>query len=445
MLLENRTWCGEGFVDVSIKLSQPLGDDFCTLSASWADVDYDGWPDLFAWDPATDVPTSRSRLWMNQQGGGFIESFAGRFVTPAPLGLSSATVRDVSGDPYVDVLFATSSGVTVRHGVFGVFGGDQPIQVGQNFNTAAAQVFDHDLDGVLDIMSIPHTSDHSVHLLKGALPYLGSPVYHDVTTEVDLSESGPMLTVQNVDMTGDGDADLYTGKPAVSGGRFFSQNQNVFGGEDPLSRWYGIRLVGDGGTNVAGIGAEVILEFEGHTVHHRVCPDWGLGSGASGVIRVGLGVEKALGTGHVIWPDGSSQDFVPILNGVKTVEDSIAPAYVANTLSVTTVATEGGQDLVLQWETSNAVDPARTQVLVTNLSGSNCNIYPTVMYPEDAFADYSISMDLSGVYSHKFIWHGDCVPRCNYSVRVKCETNSGEFMTESRLLKVPTCLIIIWE
>ncbi|HPF36329.1 MAG TPA: hypothetical protein P5571_12385 [Candidatus Krumholzibacteria bacterium] len=71
VLLENRTWCEEGFVDVSNLLAQPTGEDFCTLSATWFDVDRDGWVDLFAWDPNRDGGDSYSRLLMNHGSSGF--------------------------------------------------------------------------------------------------------------------------------------------------------------------------------------------------------------------------------------------------------------------------------------------------------------------------------------------------------------------------------------
>ncbi len=438
VLLENRTWCGEGFVDVSDILSGATGGDGCTLSASWAYVDQDRWPDLLAWDSSN---SGLSRLWMNQQGEGFVEDFAGRFVTPPPAGLNSATVRTINADPYPDILLATETGVTYRHGMtWGVFGNDVPVVTGPDLHASAALVTDHDLDGHHDVLTLAHTADSTARMLSAFNPGPGFS-FIDVTDEVGLAVPGPHLTAQAADVSGDGDPDLYLGDTAAQGGVFFFQNRNLAGGDEPLARWYGIRLVGDGGTNISGIGAEIVLNFNTETIHHVVSPEWGLGSGTGGVVRIGVGPDKRIVSAEIIWTDGTATPFTPELGAVVTVVDDTPPTYLANSFTATYEGIPNFKlNLVFEWSTHDAVDPAQTRIHLTNRSGSGCDVFPSTLAPTDEPADYDVWMNADGTYGHRFVWRGDCIPRCGYNASATCSTLAGQFTTDTANLTVRTCL-----
>lgn len=438
VLLQNRTWCGEGFVDVSHLLAVPAGESGCTLSAAWLQADGDGWPDLFVCDAAD---SSRSRLWMNQDGQGFTDETAGRFVTPLPDGIHSVTAGDVNESSYPDLLLAVDSGIVYRHGMtFGVFGADVPVATGVQFDASGAVLTDHDLDGVREILVLSYDPAEAPRLVTAYRPSSGI-TFLDISSEAGLAVADRHRTAQIADATGDGDPDLYLGVPAQSNETFFYQNKNLSGGDEPESQWYGVQVVGDGGTNVSGIGAEVILYTNGGDFHRDVFPEWGLGSGTAGPVIIGMGPGMKAYGGEVIWPDGTTTVFKPEVRKIVRVDDAIAPLYQANSFSAAYVGLPNSAlDLVFEWTTLNAVDPARTRVHLTNLSGSGCSGLAGTLAPVDPEADYTVTRMADGTYEHRFVWSGGCVPRCSYDAEAYCETRSGDFTTETILLRVPTCL-----
>ena len=263
-----------------------------------------------------------------------------------------------------------------------------------------------------------------------------------ITSWSGLSDPGPHFTAQAVDATTDGDLDLYLGKPSAGGDRFFLQNRSIATGspDEPLSRWYGVRLVGDGGTNVSALGAIVEFVFTERTVRRAVTSSWGLGSDSQGVITVGVGPDKALTTAHVYWPDGTAQDFPPVLGEVVTVSDSVAPAYTANSFSASYISLPSGKlDLVFQWRSTNAVDLARTRIHLTDVTGGACDVFPAYLVPGSPNADYIVTKDAQG-YHHRFEYHGSCLPTCRYQATAECFTTAGTFATETREIRVRACI-----
>jgi len=309
---------GGNFADMTIAagLGRPFGG---ALGAVAADVNNDGWPDLFV---ANDE--QENQLWINQRNGTFIDTAVPAGVALGPNGERKANMgvdagdfdNDGDDDLFVTELINQGSSLYVNNGS-GVFeeqgsrlGVRRPSLPFTGFGTAWIDV---DNDGQLDLVSV--NGDVNRNGSPGNNPTDPFPLgqrkllfrnaggrFEDATRQagsafqvVEASRGAAFGDVDN-----DGDTDVLVGNGA---GRTRLLINNVGSG----NHWLGVRLV----TNSKSlVGARVaVTRSSGPTRWRHARADGSYASANDPRVLVGLAQSSEKPRVRVIWPDGRSEEW----------------------------------------------------------------------------------------------------------------------------------------
>lgn len=311
---------GGRFEDITVKagLGAAYGPGLGTITA---DVNNDGWPDLYTANDATE-----NQLWINQQDGTFRDEalLAGCAVNgagqrEASMGLAAGDV-DGDGDEdlfmtHLDVetntLYVNLGSATFDDGTRR-FDLAQPSRTYTSFGTGW---LDYDNDGWKDLLvvngAVKLFNERAAETANNPLAqhnqlfrnHLGQR-FEDVTTtmvqgllQADVSRGAAFGDIDN-----DGDTDVLITNNAGAPQLLINQLGNHHS-------WIGLRLLDGHGRDA--LGAQVMLQTnDGRQLWRRVATDGSYASAKDPRVLIGLGEAQAEAL-EVLWPDGLRESWPP--------------------------------------------------------------------------------------------------------------------------------------
>ena len=335
---------GDGtFADVTLE-SQVAGEVAPALGVVAADLDGDGWPDIYV---ANDGEPNQ--LWINQRDGSFRN---GALLAGAAFnrdgrveGSMGVDAGDFDGDGDDDLFMThltTETNTLYVNDGSGLFedrtartGLGSPSVAYTGFGTAGIDI---DNDGWLDLLVVNGAvqAKHQrftresldapleagaplpLHQTNQLFRNLGDGRFEEVTALAgavfELSEVSRGVAVGDVDNDGDHDV-LVTN----NNGRARLLVNNV----GHQNRWIGLRLVGDSGRPSTGsgeraegrdmLGARVgVFRDDGPTLWRRARADGSYASANDPRVLVGLGATASVSRVRVVWPSGRQEDWTDI-------------------------------------------------------------------------------------------------------------------------------------
>ena len=332
-----REYCGpQGFMPVPDRLYRNRGDGtFADVTAESqvareygpamgvvaADLDADGWPDLYV---ANDM--QENQLWINRRDGTFLNDalLAGVALNQAGaveagMGVDAGDIdNDGDDDLFLTHLEAQTNTLYVNDGG-GMFE-DRSTMSGLGATSVpstgfGALWFDFDNDGWLDVLAVNGAVTTIKELVEGGDPHplrqpnqlfrnLGGGRFADVTVE-----AGAALALSEVsrgaafgDLDNDGDVDVVV----TNNGGPVRLLVNEVGSRNP---WLGLRLVG--GTPPRDmLGARVgVFRAEGPPLWRRARTDGSYASAHDPRVLVGLGSAASVERVEVVWPGGRVEEW----------------------------------------------------------------------------------------------------------------------------------------
>jgi len=311
---------GLRFVNVAGSLGVDQDDQGVGVVA--ADVNDDGWPDLFTGNRSNDS----SNLYLNQ-GGFFVDVAGGAGITARGLGMGVAAF-DVDNDLDTDLYW--TSWPEVANALYENRGGvlfenvavssatDDPLGWGISINAG-----DVDLDGWQDFFVTNGFSDSSGP--NALFRNLGDGSFADITATL----GGGAFDGRGVafaDFDNDGDLDLVVTADMNEPSRLW-RNDSPTG-----HHWLGLRLFGTK-SNRSAIGARVVVKTSEGSYVQEVSGGAGRGSQNSLPLEFGLGSATLIEELTIRWPSGT----------VQTRRNLAVDRYLTITEPVTTVRRSGGR------------------------------------------------------------------------------------------------------
>ena len=302
-----------------------------TLGAVAADLDGDGWPDLYVADDG-----EPNYLWINRRDGTFAEQalLAGAAVNADGAAEASMGVDagDYDGDGDLDLILAhliKETDTLYRNDGHGLF--DDHTQAAGlaapslPYTSFGSGWIDYDNDGWLDYLVVNGAVTHLPDLVRRGDPYpvhQRNQLFHnlgpaggrpggEVRFEEVTDRAGAAFQLSEVsraaafgDIDDDGDTDVLV----VNNSGPVRLLLNEVGNHNP---WLGLRLVG--GTPPRDmLGALVRVERPGlPDLVRRVHTDGSYSAANDPRVLVGLGERPEVSGVTVLWPDGSREAFPP--------------------------------------------------------------------------------------------------------------------------------------
>ncbi len=318
------------FVDVAPAAGIARDDDK-NRTASWADYNNDGRPDLLIMYPCT--------LYANQGDGTFLDTTGAAGILSSADCASSAW-SDYDNDGLVDVYVASgesgivpqsTSGFLYRNNGDGTFTDvTQTSGTSNPFDTRGVVWGDYDNDGLKDLYLVNDTDNR---LLKNN----GDGTFYDVTAETGAEGSvdiGMAIDATFVDFNNDGALDIFTtnGRASRVGEYLLLKNPGN------QNNWLKVELVGNQ-SNRDGLMARVKLTASGRTQlqekngpSHYMCQD-------NMPLHFGLGAATLVDTIQVTWPSGQVQtvENIPAGQTLVITEDTPPPSDEPPTFTDVTV------------------------------------------------------------------------------------------------------------
>ena len=335
-----REYCGpQGFMSVPDRLYRNRGDGtFADVTAEAqvareygpamgvvaADLDADGWPDLYV---ANDM--QENQLWINRQDGTFMNDalLAGVALNQAGaveagMGVDAGDIdNDGDDDLFLTHLEAQTNTLYVNDGA-GMFE-DRSTMSGLGATSVpstgfGALWFDFDNDGWLDVLAANGAVTTIKALVEAGDPHplrqrnqlfrnLGGGRFADVT-----AEAGAALALSEVsrgaafgDIDNDGDIDVVVTNNAGPAHLLV----NEVGSRNP---WLGLRLVG-GSPPRDMLGARVgVFRADGPPLWRRARTDGSYASAHDPRVLVGLGSASSVDRVQVVWPSGRVEEWTDV-------------------------------------------------------------------------------------------------------------------------------------
>ena len=429
-LFRNATGESGGFVDVTSAAGLDLVANIAALSASWMDIDRDGDLDLFV--PAANIPsvgvTPHSLLLMNDGTGHFMDEIT-RF-SQSIVSCPAAEWADVDNDGDQDLVVANDLGspLLYRNDGTGHFLAT-PETIDAPEGHSGLKVFDEDMDGWMDLLLVPRDDQHSCRLFSNRRGLTGS-TFVERTADAGLTDVGSVGGVVAADFNGDGDADLYLGRPSTLSGRFLYRSGSQSGGASVGHNYVKLVLNSlEQANNAQGIGA-VVKVTAGTLVQTRI-PDGGSGRGGQGdrVLVFGIGDYDGPVSAKVTWPGGRVKenialDFSNVQRGesINVITDDTTPT-VSNVVATKVFDPATGN---LIWEFSWATDVSSNPAMdafVIDQAGIAIPCLPQLgtITVDSGFA-HVYQVKATGGYTHKFLGVSEeCIPNC----RFRCSATSA--------------------
>jgi hypothetical protein len=274
----------------------------------------------------------------------------------------------------------------------------------------------------------------------------GDKSFVAMSTIAGLQTQGPVSAVVATDFNGDGDADLFLGRP-VSAGEFLFRSGSQDGSPDLGRNYVKVKLESEEcGNNFAGIGARVTVTAG--TLVQTLSPDGGSGRGGQGdrALVFGLGDYSGAVSAKVDWPGGWTTEVASLTisnatsgETVNVIVDDTSPT-VGNVFAASLVDPNTG-NLIWQftWETDVSCDPSK-DIFLINQAGLPIPCLPGwgEITPQSGLTHVYQSKTTGG-YSHKFLEVSEpCTLNCRirYSATSTAGTRSDTSDLQSRRILV---------
>jgi hypothetical protein len=451
-LFRNDLNLGGGFVDVSAAagIDQNSGRWDLTLGSAWCDFDQDGDVDLFttrAIDPlplgGPGAPAAGSLLYVNQGDGTFVES-SDTLIDTNIVYADGAVWTDFDQDGDLDLVVSLwfvqgFAGLQLfRNNAGSLEWAQEYLPVTQGISTIGVSTFDHDLDGMVDLLGIPAGSQDVPMLFTAWKTTSSEDVRfsdHGALSGLEAAQTGGMAVV---DFNDDGDQDVMLGRPEVGpNSKLFYRNIQPGGADAPANNFLALTLRArnddgswDGGNNLYGVGATVTVSAPAgnpvFTVSQVVDGGSGRGSQSDPTrLTFGLGPQTSADV-TVRWPDrATTTTSTTTINDAGSpfeIRDDHDPEIVASTVSGHVEPEPGGKtDYVISWEVRYSSNPEFDRVQVRPKAGSPplCSFAQFTAWATDVGVTHSVVPLSSGRQLHTLrINNILCVAPCNIEYRV---------------------------
>ena len=449
-LFRNETHLGNGFVDVTTAAGLTGTAYSSSMSASWVDIDADGDQDLFLVNNM-EIPVGpggiNNLLFINQDDGTFVEEFESRFPYEWPAMVGEKWV-DMDNDADLDLVLNSyyNKPVVFYNDGNGYFNGTGSfVLVDDNDGSTSMQVFDHDLNGRMDILLLPKTSSDTPRIFAN-LAGASQPQYVEYTSSSGLDFTGLTLGAVARDFNDDGDMDLVLGR-TLAAGDYCQITQSSAGGENLSNSYVKVRLSSPYGANPTnGLGATVTVKAGVHTQMQLV--DGGSGRGGQGSPELIFGLGNYGGTvlADVQWPGGYLQSDVPLVisnsasgETLNVISDDTTP-QISNVQGYYEVGPPPiGIDWTFSWETDTSCDPDYDKV--TFVVPGTCWDDLTELETTTSGVEHTYAPKPGGGYVHTMIIRDrDCVPGCAFQFFVTSGTSQGVTNSASYTRKTKICV-----
>lgn len=307
---------------------------------------------------------------------------------------------------------------------------------------------DTDLDGMLDLVAVPRESaDHRwlfwSQMIENEQKLLDQSYwagFADSTGRVD--------GLAMADFNGDGDTDVYFGRPVDTEDVFYRAKGAT---ADSLGAdWVGVKLVAGGGNNGSAIGARVrfYIGASGSPSYQQMqIVDGGSGKGgqADNVLICGLGDRSGTVSAEVKWPGGYSQTATLTRRAVTTITDATVPGQPDSVSAVYTALPEGQAEFTFTWDTPYSCKPSLDKVTLTPAPGqpSVCPVGTVVLTPSTDNVVHSVAAKTNqngGGYRHTLTWPLECRAPCSYSFTIESATDATHKNTATGKISMPVCI-----
>lgn len=401
-------------------------------SASWADIDADGWLDLFL--PSLGDPAD-TRLYHRTAPPYYADEFAARFPGVELGGVDAAVWADLNRDGLPDMISTDRGGGRLRlfmndPAVPGHFI-DCSVWADATGPTTDLRPVDFDLDGWTDLVAVADetTTQPGVHLLRNTgdveLPG-GFPYFKNVSSEAGYAaESERVSGMAAADFLNDGDVDILLGRERAHNTCYFSAVAADGVTEPPSSHWLGVRLnAASAANNSSGIGAMVTVEANGASTTQVVDGGSGLGGQQCAALRFGLGDVSSGVTVRTRWPGGFEQiiDNVTV-DSEETIQDETDPTVIESSLVANAYYIPNNTlTWVLTWDTAYSYAPDCDRVLI-----AAPGLAPITYAPGDPGVIATNGIKNGGGYWHRFQINGVKCDGGNYAYSVVSDTHAPQF------------------
>jgi len=325
----------------------------------------------------------------------------------------------------------------------GDFDNEEPLRVRLAAATNDVRAVDSDLDGIQDLLAIPRsTSDHRRLFWNQVIG--GDRALLDQSWTAGFADSiGRIDGLAMADFNGDGDSDIYFGRPVDSGDVFYRAKSVA--GDDPIADWVGVRLVAGGGNNGSAIGASVRFYISSSFEQMQIV-DGGSGKGgqADNVLICGLGGMSGSVYAEIKWPGGYVQT-EPLTRGqVMTIADATEPGTPTAESGVYTALPEGQAEFTFTWDTPYSCKPSLDKVTITDRprQPSQCPMGTVVLTPSSDNATHAVTAKAGGGYHHTLTWQLECCAPCSYNFLIESATDSTHksSMQQAAQISMPVCI-----
>ncbi len=446
-LLRNDLRSAGSFSDCTDSLGSPANAYGASVAASWADMDGDGDLDLFVGDLRDAVGSASSRFYINDGAGAFTESFASRFSGLDIENVNSVVWADMNNDGELDLVLGSESAaptVYFNDGA-GDFTSQNPLLATLEAPTNMVRPVDVDLDGAQDLIAVPRaTTDHRWLFWNRVIGDQRELL--DQSWAVGFADStGRVDGLAMADFNGDGDSDIYFGRPVDTGDIFYRAAADSNAGDNPGIDWVGVRLVAGDANNSSAIGARVRF-YIGSTFEQLQIVDGGSGKGgqADNVLICGLSDLAGSVQAEIMWPGGFVQTASLTRNQVNTITDDTVPGVPTSVSGVYTALPEGQAELTFTWETPYSCKPSLDKVTITDRprQPSQCPLGTVVLTPSSDNVTHAVLAKVGGGYRHTLTWPLECRAPCAYDFLIEsaADATHKSQMAQTAQISTPVCI-----
>jgi hypothetical protein len=430
ILLRNQRPAAETFADVTVAAG--LGSAMIPLTAasasvSWTDIDLDGHLDFFIGSvhDFTGPGGSPSLLYVNNGDSTFT---LGTNRLPDLNELQQVTGvawADMDNDGDLDLVVSEQS--YQQHGprIFwndgnGWFHESPPAVLPVSSPTTGLRLFDSDLDGRTDLLLLPKLAADRPWLFMNKATPSKPGRFVDESAWV-LAETGRVDGAVTADYNGDGDFDLYLGRP-VSTDAFYYRNIQKAGPDEPVNRWVGLKLAPHLPANTE-VGA-VVTFTAGDLVQTQIV-DGGSGRGGQmdQTLICGLGEYEGSVAATIRWPNGVEQTAALTPGMVNVIQDATQFAILPDSVSIiqSVDPISGALSIKFRWLTNYASHKSSERIEIEAPSYP-CDVIPAALTADWPGVTYR-QEKAGGGFKHELTWSGSCVPSCLYTYTIRSSTD----------------------
>jgi hypothetical protein len=329
-----------------------VNESAASYGAYWADVDNDGWPDLFVANAfGVTLPPDQNCLFMNNGDGSFTKVLEGHIVNNN--GIShGASWGDFNNDGFLDLFVSNHDwsdnkfNFLYQNNGNGTFSQVVGINVATDINTSFGSAWlDADNDGYLDLIVANNKTSNRrnfFYINNGNGTFnsiLNDPVQTDILRSFGMTVS---------DYNNDGFVDVFvsTYSPTQENG-FYKNIGNS-------NNWLAVSLQGTV-SNRAAIGAKVNIWAGGLMQTREVNSASGQYSSSSFVQNFGIGSNTIIDSVYVRWPSGIVNKYYNINTNQKLNLIEFSPLSNETAIIAFTIQNQVGETIIDQQQSSVTV------------------------------------------------------------------------------------------